>query len=215
MTRKKFDYRSLILQRKFRESRKGFISETFGGTVRENFAKSRRELEAFSRKDEDDAGLWIYWPHGPARTHNPDGSHTEELTNWLEVNKRWIEIKGYAQIGEIPKIWNPEVQSWTFTDRGEFKFSPEYREYLLSEGYIERWIECHESRLSSQFEAMSQSFIDEYIQQRVVEVEIPHPGRRDRLGYDPLKGLRSEGQIYEFQVAAKINSMRIEGASTK
>jgi hypothetical protein len=209
MTRKKFNYKSLILQDKFSKSKQGSKPGTFKGTVREIFAKSRRELEIFSQKDEAEAGVWVYWPHGPAKTHNPDGSHTVELTNWLKINERWIEIKGYAEISETPKVWNPEVQSWII-DRGEFKFSPEYRGYLLSEGYVERWIECHENRLSSQFESLSQSFMDEYIQRRIMETEIPHPKRQDRLGYDPLKGLRSEGQIYEFQVEAKVNSLRTE-----
>jgi hypothetical protein len=208
MTRKKYDYQRLIFMPQFIELQKISPKRAACQTEDEELAAYEAELRAFREKDRVKAGKWVSWTHGAALTHNPDGSKSQELQDWLKVNEKLIEIGGYAEIGEAINIWNPQEQSWAFDKQGEFKFSAVYWEYLLSEGYVERWIECQESRLSSKFQSLSYSFPTEYIQQRIMETEIPHLDRRDHLGYDPLKGLMSEREIYRFQDAAQVNPLR-------
>lgn len=201
MTRKKYSYEQLILTPKFIEHQKNFIARA---TATEDlFDILIKEEQAFRQRDRAEAPKWVSWPHGSAMTHNSDGSYTQELQDWLKVNERWIEIGGYAEVGESVNVWNPQVQSWAFDKRGEFKFSAAYWEYLLSEGYVKRWIECHENRLSSKFQSLSHSFPTEYIQKRIMETEIPNPTR-----YNPLSGLMSEHEIYRWQDDARVNPVR-------
>jgi hypothetical protein len=205
MTRKKYDYQRLIFMPQFIELQKTSPKRAACLTEDEEFALYEADLRAFRQQDRIRAGKWVSWIHGAALTHNSDGSYSQELQDWLKVNEKLIEIGGYAEVGEPVNVWNPQVQSWVFDKHGEFKFSAAYWEYLLSEGYVERWIDCQESRLSSKFQSLSSSFPTEYIQKRIIETEIPHPDRRDHLGYDPLQGLMSEREIYRFQDAAHVN----------
>jgi hypothetical protein len=201
MTRKKYSYQQLILTPKFVEHQKTFVARAT--STDDLFDVLIKEEQAFRQKDRAEAPKWVPWLHGPAMTHNSDGSYTQELQDWLKVNERWIEIDGYAEVGEPVNIWNPQVESWTFDKHGEFKFSAAYWEYLLSEGYVKRWIECHESRLASKFQSLSYSFPTEHIQKRIMGTEIPDP-----TTYDPLDGLMSECEIYRFQDAARVNPVR-------
>jgi hypothetical protein len=206
MTRKKYSYEQLILTPKFIEHQKTFVARATA--TDDLFDILIKEEQAFRQKDLAEAPKWVLWPHGSAMTHNVDGSYTQELQDWLKVNEKLIEIAGYAEVGEAISVWNPQVESWIFDQRGGFKFSPAYWEYLLSEGYVERWIECHETRLAGKFGVLSNSLPSEYVQQRIMQTEIPHPDRRDHLGYDPLEGLMSEREIYRFQDAADVNPVR-------
>jgi hypothetical protein len=201
MTRKKYSYEQLILTPKFIEHQKTFVARATA--TDDLFDVLIKEEQAFRQKDRAEAPKWVPWPHGSAMTHNLDRSCTEELQDWLKVNEKLIEIGGYAEVGETISVWNPQVQSWAFDKHGKFKFSPAYWEYLLSEGYVKRWIECHESRLSSKFQSLSYSLPTEYIQKRIMETEIPNPTR-----YNPLSGLMSEREIYRFQDAADVNPVR-------
>lgn len=206
MTRIKYSYQWLILTPKFIEHQKTFRS--IATTMNEFLAICEKEEPMFRDRDRRDAPMWVPWPYGPAMTHNADGSITQELRDWLKANERQIEIAGYAEIGEPVNVWNPQVRSWVFDKHGEFNFSPAYWEYLLSEGYVKRWIECEESRMSSDLQSLSNSFPTEYIQQRIMETEIPHRDRRDHLGYNPLSGLMSEHKIYQWQVDTRENPER-------
>jgi hypothetical protein len=208
MTRKKYDYQRLILMPQFIELQKTSLIRAACQTEDEELAAYEAELRAFREKERVEAGKWVLWTHGAALTHNLDGSYSQELRDWLKVNEKLIEIGGYAEVGESINIWNPQVESWIFNQHGEFKFSPAYWEYLLSEGYVKRWIECHENRLSSKFQSLSYSFPIEYVQKRIMETEIPHPDRRDHLGYNPLSGLMSERGIYRWQDDARENPVR-------
>jgi hypothetical protein len=208
MTRPKYDYEQLILMPQFKAIQQASLTSIAYETRAEEFAVYEADLRAFRQQDRAKAGKWVSWTHGAALTHNPDGSHSPELQNWLKVNEKLIEIGGYAEVGEAISVWNPQVESWIFDQRGDFKFSPAYWEYLLSEGYVERWIECHETRLAGKFGVLSNSLPSEYVQQRIMQTEIPHPDRHDHLGYDPLKGLMSERRIYQFQKDAGANPVR-------
>jgi hypothetical protein len=203
MTRPKYDYEQLILMPQFKASQLASLSSIVYETRVEEFAVYEADLRAFKQQDRAKAGKWVSWTYGAALTHNPDGSYSRELQDWLKVNEKLIEIGGYAEIGEAINIWNPQAQSWAFDKHGEFKFSAAYWEYLLSEGYVERWIECQESRLSSKFQSLSHSFTTEYIQKRIMETEIPNPTR-----YNPLSGLMSEHEIYRWQDDARVNPVR-------
>jgi hypothetical protein len=203
MTRKKYDYQRLILMPQFIEIQKTSAIRATCQTEDEELAAYEAELRSFREKDRLEAGKWVSWTHGAALTHNPDGSYSQELQDWLKVNEKLIEIGGYAELGEAINIWNPHVQSWAFDKHGEFKFSAAYWEYLLSEGYVERWIDCQESRLSSKFQSLSYSFPTEYIQKRIMETEIPDP-----TTYNPLSGLMSEHEIYRWQDDARVNPVR-------
>jgi hypothetical protein len=201
MTRKKYSYQQLILTPRFVEHQKTFVARATA--TDDLFDVLIKEEQAFRQKDRAEAPKWVSWLHGPAMTHNSDGSCTQELQEWLKVNERLIEIDGYAEVGEPVNVWNPQTQSWAFDKHSEFKFSTAYWEYLLSEGYVKRWIECHESRLSSKFQSLSYSFPTEHIQKRIMGTEIPDP-----ITYDPLEGLMSECEIYRFQDAARVNPVR-------
>jgi hypothetical protein len=203
MTRPKYDYEQLILMPQFKASRQASLTNIAYETRAEEFAAYEADLRAFRQQDRTKAGKWVSWTHGAALTHNPDGSYSQELQDWLKVNEKLIEIVGYAELGEAINIWNPQVQSWAFDKHGEFKFSAVYWEYLLSEGYVERWIDCQESRLSSKFQSLSYSFPTEYIQKRIMETEIPDPNT-----YNPLSGLMSEHEIYRWQDDARVNPVR-------
>jgi hypothetical protein len=203
MTRKKYDYQRLILMPQFIELQKTSSIRAACQTEDEELAAYEVEIRAFREKDRVEAGKWVSWTHGVALTHNPDGSYSQELQDWLKVNEKLIEIGGYAEVGESMNIWNPQVESWIFDQRGGFDFSPAYWEYLLSEGYVKRWIECHLSRLSSEFGSLSYSLPSDYVRKRIMQTEIPNPAR-----YDPLDGLLSERRIYQFQQEAKENPVR-------
>lgn len=198
MTRQKYDYEQLILMPKFQESQRGLL----GSDPDEAFRGYETGRVAFMKQNRASAGKWVPWTHG-IETHNENGQYRPELVDWLKLNERLIEMKGYAEIGEQPNIWNPQMESWTFDERGEFKFSAAYWEYLLSEGYVKRWIECQENRMGSEFGALSYSFPLDHIRKRIMEAEIPNPSR-----YSPLSGLLSESHIYRFQEAAGVNPVR-------
>lgn len=201
MTRQKYDYEQLILMPRFAKSQQSKSVVAYK-TRDEEFRVYEADRRAFSRQDRANAGQWVPWIHGLA-THDDNGLYRQELVDWLKSNERLIEIQGYAQVGEQPNVWNPQVKSWTFDEQGEFKFSPAYWEYLLSEGYVKRWIECQENRMASQLGSLSYSFPIDHIQNRVMEVEIPNVA-----GYSPLKGLLSEASIYRFQEDAGVSPAR-------
>lgn len=182
MTRKKYHYERYVLPAKYRYD--------------------SPEYKAADREADEEMDNWVKWTGG-LETHNSDGSYTQELTDWLKINEKCIEIMGYGLVGEEINIWNPQVKSWTVNEYGKFRFSEAYWEYLLSEGYVKRWIECRQNQLAGEFGALSQSFTDEWLESRIKRTEIPIPSE-----YDPLEGLMSEHQIFNLQVKMGENHMR-------
>ncbi len=95
--------------------------------------------------------------------------------------KSVIEIMGYGLVGEAINIWNPQIKSWDVDRYGSFVFSNAYWEYLLSEGYVKRWIECRQNQLSGEFGALSQSFADEWLE--IVSGELRSLTQQDTSHY--------------------------------
>lgn len=182
MTRKKYYYERYVLPSKYRVGSAEYIAAE---------KEARVEMRG-----------WVKWTEG-LETHNPDGSYTQELTDWLKGNEKRIEIMGYGLVGEKINVWNPQLRSWDVDRYGSFEFSAAYWEYLLSEGYVKRWIECRQNQLSGEFGALSQSFADEWVESRIKRTEIPIPSE-----YDPLEGLMSEHQICNLQIKMNENPMR-------
>jgi hypothetical protein len=182
MTRKKYSYDRFILESQYRVGSNEYLAAK---------AVAAAEIKG-----------WVSWSRG-IDTHKPDGTYTPELTEWLKVNERCIEIMGYGVVGEPLHLWNPQVESWTIDKFGAFQYSAIYWEYLISEGYVKRWIECCQSRLAGELRSLSYSFPDAYLHKRIQETEIPQLEK-----YDPIDGLFSESKIYGLQQRAQENPAR-------
>jgi hypothetical protein len=160
-----------------------FLSPDSSADERWNIVQAKRKA----------AGKWVQWTNG-IYTHNPDGTYTQELIDWLKANEARIELSGYAVVGEPVNIWNPQETSWDCGPNGKFIFSKAYREYLLSEGFLEELIRCCEVEMDCQMGGLSYSFPDRWMQERIQVAEIPNPSR-----YEPLQGMISEGRIALLQ----------------
>jgi hypothetical protein len=172
MTRVKFDYDKDVIGAIY-----SYKSPEYYEAVKKNRAAIKRRVQ---------------WTNG-VNTHNDDGTYTTELEEWLQASAEHLEYCGYGRVGERINIWNAKLQFWSM-ESGSFQFSQEYRDYLLSEGYLKQHIDRQERVLAEKYNLMGYVQSPDYINERIYRDELPNASKRD-----PLDGLMSEYEIRDLQ----------------